>query len=141
MIGALGEGGDGAAHAFSGGLEDVESVDLLGLDLDDGVEDVGVLGDLVEEMFSDFGGQGFGVGEDRAVVGLGEDDGGDEEGACERASSGFIDACDPAGAVLAALVFEQEGAGGGRHGWGGGSWGGMVWARKRAKTVEIFARS
>ncbi len=103
MVGLEGEAGDGGEHGDARGLVDVDAVDGLGVDLGDG-DGEGDAADAAVELFALFAGELFGVfeaGAGEGVGAFGQDDGGGDDGAEERAAADLVDAGDGAEAAIA----------------------------------------
>lgn len=102
-------------HALMRGGEDVDAVDDVGFNRDDGEAEVGVSGDQVEITGARVGGELLGIVEleefrgDARFPPLGrEDDRGNKDGTCERAAAGLIDTGHGVYACLPKLAFVVE---------------------------------
>ena len=115
VIGGRVELCDGAKHGGMGGGEDVELVDFLGLGESDGELEAWCLVNGIEESLSSGRGELFGIVEllellwsSASLPMGGEDECGGDDGTCERAASGLVNACDPEALSLPMGSFEGK---------------------------------
>lgn len=115
MGGFRGDTFERLVHPLVRGGEDVDAVDDVGIDRDDGEAEVGVSGDQVEITGARIGGELLGIVEleeirwDARFPPLGrEDDRGNEDGTCERAAAGLIDTGHGVDSAVPELAFVVE---------------------------------
>lgn len=94
---------------MEGGAEDVDLVDEEGFGETDAKDDLGVGGDLCEQLFPFRGGELFAVVEVFELMVFGEDASGGDDRPCERPSPRFIDSGDSAESALPGMLLKPIG--------------------------------
>jgi hypothetical protein len=94
MAGLEAERLDGGTHRLVSGAENIDRINLERIDDSNGPGDCLVVDQFVIDFFTAFGEKLFGVVELAMAKFFGEDHCGGYDGAGERATARFIDACD-----------------------------------------------